>query len=85
MGLSEDWYYIAFPKDRWQAKSLVVLVYLIELVQTLIMMNDCWNTYAVGFGNPDGLAKVRNEWLAATVLTAIGWWCIIVLPYARTD
>ena len=66
------WLGVAFPKDRWHAKSLVVFIYAIETAQMLIMTNDCWNAYVDGFGDVPGLDNVQNEWLAAPVFTAIG-------------
>lgn len=50
----------------------MVFVYIIEIAQTLIMTNDCWNTFVKGFGHLDGLDDVRNSWLAAPIFTAIG-------------
>ena len=70
--LSTDWYYLAFPKDKWHAKSLVAFIYAIETAQAIIMANDCWNTYARGFGNFDVLNELETEWLAAPMLTSIG-------------
>ena len=43
-----------------------------ETVQTLIVTNDCFNTYAKGFGDIGKLDEVQNEWLANPVFGSIG-------------
>ena len=67
-----DWYYLAFPRDKWHTKSIVIFIYILDTAQALIMINDCWNIYVKGFGDYAGLDKVRNEWLAAPIFSAIG-------------
>lgn len=67
-----DWYYLAFPKDKWRTKGLVLFIYLIETAQTLVMTNDCWKTFVKGFGDVSALNDVFNEWLAVPLFTAIG-------------
>jgi hypothetical protein len=68
-----DWYYLAFPKDRWLLKALVAFTYAIETAQTIVMTIDCFNTYAKGFGDIELLNDTQNEWLAVPIFTAIGW------------
>ena len=58
-------------------KILVTVVYLIETAQTLIVTNDCFNTYARHFGDAAALGDVQNEWLAAPTLTSIGMFCLL--------
>ena len=67
-----DWYYLAFPRDKWRAKGLVLFIYLIETAQTLVMTNDCRNTFVKGFGDINSLNDIFDEWLAIPLLTAIG-------------
>jgi hypothetical protein len=67
-----DWYYLAFPKDRWLLKALVAFTYIIETAQTILMTVDCFNMFAKGFGNVDLLFGTHNEWLAVPIFTAIG-------------
>ena len=67
-----DWYYLAFPKDKWIVKSLVAFIYLMELAQTIIITRDCFQTFAYGFGDVNKLEAMQTEWLAVPVFTAVG-------------
>ena len=67
-----DWYYLAFPNDKWAFKTIVAFTYVLETMQTLIMTVDCFNTYAIGFGNVDLLNNPQHEWLAVPMITGIG-------------
>lgn len=66
-----DWYYIAFPNDRWLPKTLVYSVYILDTVQTILVTNDVFTAYARHFGDIDQVNAVKLEWLAVPVFTSI--------------
>ena len=57
-----DWYYIAFPKDRWLPKVLVYSIFILDTVQTIMVTDDVYNAYARNFGNVSTVDAVENEW-----------------------
>ena len=67
-----DWYYLAFPNDKWTLKTLVTFTYTIDTAQTIIATNDCFKTYAYGFGDVNKLLAMDNGWLTVPVMTSIG-------------
>lgn len=70
-----DWYYLGFPRDQRLIKYIILLVYLLETAQTIIMTNDCWHKYIKGFGDPERISLLQNEWLAVPFFTAISTFC----------
>ena len=82
---AKDWYYLAFPRDTWQVKTVVTLVFLVETAQTIIITNDGFNVFARGFGNAMMLNKVQNEWIAILLFSAIGEYLCNMPPRLRTE
>ncbi|KAF9479831.1 hypothetical protein BDN70DRAFT_664704 [Pholiota conissans] len=64
-------YYLAFPRDRLGNKALVYGTYLLETAQVIIFTANGFQTFAVGFGNPQVLNGVQTFWFAAPMLTGI--------------
>ncbi|KAF7354084.1 hypothetical protein MVEN_01095800 [Mycena venus] len=64
-------YYQAFPQDVLWNRCLVYTVYAIEFVQTMLMTNDAFSTFAYGFGDLSALTSLRLEWFALPILTGL--------------
>ena len=62
-------YYLAFPLDGWNCKSVVCLAFLVEFVQTIIATRDAFRQLASGWGNLIELDKTGLYWLSIIVLT----------------
>ncbi|SJL12918.1 uncharacterized protein ARMOST_16351 [Armillaria ostoyae] len=68
---SLDLYYLAFPNDRRFTKYLVYGIYVTEFVQTTLVAHDMFATYGYGFGDIDGLAKMKFHWLTIPIMSAV--------------
>lgn len=66
-----DWYYLAFPKDRWQVKLLVYGVAMLDTAQTILVTSDIFDAYARHFGDQVVLNTSGLEWFAVPVLNGI--------------
>ncbi|KAJ7214186.1 hypothetical protein C8J57DRAFT_954633, partial [Mycena rebaudengoi] len=61
-------YYLAFPNDRIFTKCLVYTVYTLELVQTMFMTRDAFQTFGYGFGDPAAITDLYFAWLYIPVM-----------------
>ncbi|KAJ6464768.1 hypothetical protein C8R47DRAFT_67878 [Mycena vitilis] len=64
-------YYQAFPNDRLFNKCLVYTICAIEFVQTMLMTDAAFSSFAYGFGDVSALDDVRFEWLTVPVMSGI--------------
>ncbi|KAJ7642365.1 hypothetical protein DFH06DRAFT_999870 [Mycena polygramma] len=64
-------YYQAFPNDRLFNKCLVYTIYAIEFVQTMLMTDAAFSSFAYGFGDVSALDDVHFEWLTVPVMSGI--------------
>lgn len=67
-----DLYYRAFPNDGPINKGLVYVVYLIELLQTLLMTHDAFTNFGYGFGDIPTLRDAHFDWLTIPIMSALG-------------
>ena len=67
-----DLYYLAFPTDRLYMKCLVYGIYLLEFVQSILIIEAGFRTFVNGFGDLEVLDQIKTQWLSIPVLTAIG-------------
>jgi len=67
-----DLYYLAFPLDRLYTKCLVYGIYLLEFVQSILIIEAGFRTFVNGFGDLEVLDQIKTQWLSIPVLTAIG-------------
>lgn len=68
-----DTYHVAFPKDRLYIKLLVYVVFLLELVQSILIMHDTYVTYVLGFGKFEAVYQTGTyTWFAIPVFSGIG-------------
>jgi len=74
-------YYLAFPKDRSLPKWIVGIVYIIELIQTILSTRDGFLYFGYGWGNMNILNEVGIIWFSIPVMTGIVS-CIVQLFFA---
>jgi hypothetical protein len=69
-----DWYYVSFPEDRWEVKTVVTLVFLVEFTQTTILTTVCFSLYVYGFGVLESVIVPAHwsGWIAIITLTTLG-------------
>ncbi|KAJ7653009.1 hypothetical protein B0H17DRAFT_957637, partial [Mycena rosella] len=65
-------YYQAFPNDNWSTKSLVYLVSVIELVDTILMMHSAFSAFEYGFGSFTALTNIDFDWLSIPIMGCTG-------------
>lgn len=58
-----DIYYIAFPDDTWQRKSVVCTAYFLETTQVILATHDAFRVYGSGWGVVPELDKIGLLWL----------------------
>ncbi|TCD64981.1 hypothetical protein EIP91_003394 [Steccherinum ochraceum] len=56
-------YYIAFPDDTWQRKSVVCTAYFLETTQVILATHDAFRVYGSGWGVVPELDKIGLLWL----------------------
>ncbi|KIM49810.1 hypothetical protein M413DRAFT_21947 [Hebeloma cylindrosporum] len=65
-------YYLAFGNDRASLKCLVYGIYILEIAQSVLVIESGFRTFVVGFGDVEGFNRVRTLWLSVPTMTAIG-------------
>ncbi|KAJ7142374.1 hypothetical protein C8R44DRAFT_602710, partial [Mycena epipterygia] len=70
-------YYEAFPNDQLSTKCLVYTVFTIQLVQTILMTHDAFQTFGYGYGETYRLKAVNFNQLTIPVMSGLS---IIALP-----
>ncbi|KAJ7088145.1 hypothetical protein C8R44DRAFT_751976 [Mycena epipterygia] len=61
-------YFLAFPKDPRFSKTLVVSIFLAEILQTLGDSRDTIRSFGAGWGNPEILDEVGWAWFSVPIL-----------------
>ncbi|KAH8822126.1 hypothetical protein DL96DRAFT_1620278 [Flagelloscypha sp. PMI_526] len=64
-------YYVAFRKDHWAMKTTVYFTFVIELVQTVMMMVDRFQVFVVDFADVAALDLHLRMWFSVPILTGI--------------
>ncbi|KAF9484538.1 hypothetical protein BDN70DRAFT_890831 [Pholiota conissans] len=64
-------YWVAFRKDRFHVKALVYGLFLIDTVQSILLLRDGFVTFGSGFGDIDGLDQAHLEWFSVPYTTAV--------------
>ena len=67
-----DNYYLPFSKDPPRIKILAYMVYVAELVQTILFSQIAFKEFAAGFGSVEALGEVGIIWFAMLILSPIG-------------
>ncbi|KAF8128803.1 hypothetical protein K438DRAFT_1888211 [Mycena galopus ATCC 62051] len=61
-------YFLAFPKDHRSFKSVVLFIFLAEILQTLGDSRDTVVAFGSGWGNPNSLDKVGWVWFSVPII-----------------
>ena len=69
-----DVYYLGFPNDRSIPKAIVGVVFILELLQTVLATKDGFDYFGAGWGNMLALDKVGLLWISIPVMTGICEW-----------
>ncbi|KAJ7114547.1 hypothetical protein C8R43DRAFT_1078435 [Mycena crocata] len=64
-------YYQAFPRDKISIKTMIYSVYALELVQTVLITHDAFETFGYGFGDVSTLTKPRSQWLTIAIMSGL--------------
>lgn len=64
-------YYLAFPKDRVESKTLVYGLYLLETTQTMLFTSSAFRTFATGFRDQASLDQVDTLWFSVPIMSGI--------------
>ena len=67
-----DLYYLAFSNDRMYMKSLVYGIYVLEVTQTILIIETGFRHCVTGFGDVEVFDRVEVLWLSIPIFTAIG-------------
>lgn len=78
-----DIYYIAFPKDNLKLQSVIIVVYVLEMVQVILTTHDFYVGVAADWGNLSELDEIRLDWLSIPVFSALG--ILLHLPVMYHD
>ncbi|TFK32051.1 hypothetical protein BDQ12DRAFT_635431, partial [Crucibulum laeve] len=64
-------YYLSFPNDRKLPQVLVVVVFTIELLQTVLSTRDAFRNFGTGWGNFADLNEIGWLWFSVPVLGTV--------------
>ena len=67
-----DIYYLAFPKDPFHIKSLVALVYVLDIVQAGLFTSDAFLRFATEWGDLTHLDDLKLLWLSTPIFAGLG-------------
>jgi hypothetical protein len=65
-------YYLAFPNDRAYIKCLVYGIYILEFIQSALIIENGFRIFVISFGDVEAVDQVETAWLSVPILTAIG-------------
>lgn len=75
------YYYFSFPNDKACYKIVVAIVYILELLQTIIISHDAFESFGLRFGNFSSLDHIKHIWLGVPIISGIAT-CIVQVFYA---
>ncbi|KDR72258.1 hypothetical protein GALMADRAFT_143116 [Galerina marginata CBS 339.88] len=64
-------YHLAFPKDPLRNKIFVYLVFLLEVLQTVIITISAWNVFGSGYGDFSVYNRVALAWFSVPVISGV--------------
>lgn len=68
----KDIYFLAFPSDRTISRWLVGIVFLLETAQVIVIANDMFQSFAIGFGNPGAITGTHATGFSGPILAGTG-------------
>ena len=70
-------YYLAFPHDWVYMKCLVYGIYVLEVMQSILFIENGFRIFVTSFGDVEAVDRVGTAWLSVPILTAIGELCCV--------
>ncbi|KAF5318152.1 hypothetical protein D9619_012089 [Psilocybe cf. subviscida] len=70
-GSPEHLYSLAFPKDVIYMKIIVYGLYLLELAQSIFIIQNAYQTFVLEFGDIAVFDKIGTGWLSVPIMTTI--------------
>ena len=70
--VSPDVYSQAFPKDRLALKTLIYIIYLLEMAQTILLVDRAWETLVKEYGNLEILDEVGTSNISICFIGGLG-------------
>jgi hypothetical protein len=64
-------YHLGFPTDRVHMRCLVYGVYLLQLVQSVLVIKTGFRIFVTNFGVVGVLDQIDTLWLSVPILSAI--------------
>ncbi|KAK0196028.1 hypothetical protein F5146DRAFT_314796 [Armillaria mellea] len=64
-------YYLAFPNDRNFIKHLVYGIYIVEFVQTMLVVHDAFAVFGSGFNRIENLTGMHFIWLTGPFMSGV--------------
>ena len=65
-------YYLVFPNDWAYIKCLVYGIYILEFIQSVLIIENSFRMFVTSFGDVEAVDQVKTAWLSVPILTAIG-------------
>ena len=62
---------MAFPRDKTALKCLVFGIFVFEVVQTMLVASDAWNTLGRGWGREKSLSDVHLSCVDVPFMSSI--------------
>ncbi|KJA17362.1 hypothetical protein HYPSUDRAFT_70804 [Hypholoma sublateritium FD-334 SS-4] len=64
-------YSLSYNRDHSKTKALVYGLFLLNTLQSILLLRDGFITFAKGYGDVDGLLNSHLEWLSVPYITSI--------------
>lgn len=62
-------YHVHYPDDSLRIKCLVYMLYIWEIIQTLLMTSDAFYWFVTNLGNPASLVEYQLSWFNVPIMT----------------
>ncbi len=63
---------MAFPRDRPLTKSLVYVIFILETLQSAIILRDSFTIFVGALSDPAILDNPELNWFSVPIITGIG-------------
>lgn len=63
-------YFLAFPNDPRWTQILVYGVYISEFTQTILITQEAFRSFALGFGNINAISEEGNLWFSVPIMSS---------------
>ncbi|KAF8881427.1 hypothetical protein CPB84DRAFT_1791863 [Gymnopilus junonius] len=63
-------YFLAFPNDPRWTQMLVYGLYIAEVIQTILLTQSAFSSFAEGFGNLNAVNEEKNLWFSVPIMSS---------------